>query len=404
MPVNNKLKVAHLVSHPIQYYVPLFREISRRPEIDLTVYYYSADSLREYFDPGFGREVKWDVPLTGGYQYVFDQSANERKPIEGFDWRPSWSILRELAKKKFDVIWLNGYMFANSWMATLLSRIQNRHVLLRDDQTLLTPRSRSKRLVKRLVLPLIFKRISGLYVGESNRAFFEHYGTPQTFRVAHSVDNEMFAGYYRRLHPSRNALRTRFGVSGDDPVILFSGKLIDKKQPQLLLEAFRLVRQASKCHLLFVGDGALRESLQATVQTQAIPDVHFVGFLNQTELPAAYTAADILVLPSAYQETWGLVVNEAMNFELPIVVSDRVGCAADLVEEGRNGIIFKSGDVQSLAKALQALVAAPETRRAYGQRSSEIIKNYSVEHIASQLVTACQAAAGAMPQSVGLSE
>ncbi len=113
------------------------------------------------------------------------------------------------------------------------------------------------------------------------------------------------------------------------------------------------------------------------------------GFLNQSELPAAYIAADLLVLPSGWHETWGLVVNEAMNFGLPIVVSDRVGCAADLVRPGWNGFVVESGNVGPWPGPPQTLVEDPELRATFGARSRELVDGYSVERCANGIVAAC---------------
>ena len=400
MLTKRKIKIAHLVSHPIQYFVPLYRALSKRPEIELTVYYYSAASLKEYFDPGFGRKVAWDIPLTEGYKYILDQGAEQRNVSEGFAWRPSWSTLKDISAKKYDVVWLHGYMFMNSWLCTMIGQFLNLPVLLRDEQTLLTPRSPVKRLAKRLILPRIFKHVCGLYLGKSNRDFFESYGTKRLFPVTYGVDNASFATHYEQLKPKRDELRQRFGIANQHPVILFCGKLIEKKQPQLLLEAFRRVRQNKECNLLFAGEGALRDELETMVRSHSIPDVYFTGFLNQTELPAAYTSADIFVLPSAYGETWGLVVNEAMNFHLPIIVSDRVGCAADLVQPKVNGNIFESGNVESLENAVRELVDSPELRYLYGQKSAEIVRHHDIDTIATQISEACLQVAGNESKSV----
>jgi glycosyltransferase involved in cell wall biosynthesis len=280
-------------------------------------------------------------------------------------------------------------MFINSWLAAAFAFLTSTPVLLRDDQTLLSPRSNWKRHVKKAILPILYRNVNGLYVGESNRDFFTEYGTPRTFLFRYCIDNELFRKAYHTLKTGRQDCRKKFGIETASPTILFSGKLVDKKKPQVLLEAFSIVRKEMACNLLFVGDGPLRSELEKTVSAQSIPDVHFAGFLNQTELPAAYTAADIFVLPSSYQETWGLVVNEAMNFDLPIIVSDRVGCARDLVREGENGYVFRADDVKALAETIAHLVKSPEERLRYGLRSSQIISEYTAEACAQQLVHAC---------------
>jgi glycosyltransferase involved in cell wall biosynthesis len=385
----HKIRVAHLVSHPIQYFAPVYRALASRPEIDLTVYFYSGVSLREYLDGEFGRTIKWDVPLVAGYDfYLNEKDVNRRIPL-GFDRKPNWSILKKIAKGKHDVLWLHGYASVNACIALTLSRLKAVPILLRDEQTLLTPRSRLNSALKRLLLPIIFRNIHGLYLGQNNRSFFEKYGAKKLFNFRYCVDNEYLRKRHDELRPNRVEIRKRFGIQDCHPTVLFSGKLIDKKQPHLLLEAFRRVREHTKCHLLFVGDGHLHGSLTEMVVSQGIPDVHFAGFLNQTELPAAYTVADVLVLPSAYQETWGMVVNEAMNFGLPVIVSDRVGCVGDLVKPGENGYVFQSGNVPELVAALTGIVTSQDRRLEFGKRSSEIIAGYSIEASASQIVDAC---------------
>jgi glycosyltransferase involved in cell wall biosynthesis len=170
-------------------------------------------------------------------------------------------------------------------------------------------------------------------------------------------------------------------------VILFAAKLISKKAPLVLLEAFRRLRERQDCALLVVGEGELRP--QAEVAAGA--DVHLAGFLNQSELPEAYVAADVFCLPSVHHETWGLVVNEALNFGLPVIVSDKVGCAADLVRPGWNGLVVPAGEPGPLADALEQLVVDEELRRTFGERGCELVGEYSIEACADGIVAACRA-------------
>jgi len=161
------------------------------------------------------------------------------------------------------------------------------------------------------------------------------------------------------------------------------------KQPLLLLEAYKRVRQKFPCALLYVGDGPLRREIEKRAKQEAIPDVQITGFLNQSEIPQAYVAGDILVLPSAH-EPWGLVVNEAMNFALPIIVSDRVGCTPDLVHEGESGFVFPYHSVDSLARAIETLVTDPGRRRSFGQRSLEIIADWGLGQTVKGIMDATQ--------------
>jgi glycosyltransferase involved in cell wall biosynthesis len=207
------------------------------------------------------------------------------------------------------------------------------------------------------------------------------------------VDNESLQRRARELAADRTHLRHQLGIDGPDPVILFVGKLVTKKDPLTLLAAFHVVRQRLPCHLLVVGEGPLEIAMRQWIQSRDVLGVTFAGFLNRSEITAAYAAADVFCLPSTLHETWGIVVNEAMNFSLAIVVSDKVGCAKDLVREGDNGHVVAAGDPAALAVALAGLVGDPGRRHQYGQRSLEMISAWhvglAVDGIATAAIEVC---------------
>jgi glycosyltransferase involved in cell wall biosynthesis len=196
--------------------------------------------------------------------------------------------------------------------------------------------------------------------------------------VPYAVDNERLLGESKRLQKRRREEKRALGIGESDCTILFVGKLIPKKRPMDLLRAYAMVQSKAK-RLIFVGDGELRPELEGYVKEHNISGVRFAGFRNQTELPRYYAASDIFVLPSGTGETWGLVVNEAMCFGLPVVVSDVIGCGPDLVREGENGFVFRAGDVERLASFLNLLARSRAMRATFGKRSSEIIQEYSHE-------------------------
>lgn len=151
------------------------------------------------------------------------------------------------------------------------------------------------------------------------------------------------------------------------------------------MEALRLLLaepQAPAVHLLMVGTGPLEEACRAHATRHRLP-VSFAGFLNQSEMPSAYAAADCLVLPSDHGETWGLVVNEAMACGLPAIVSDLVGCAEDLVLEGLTGLVSRFGHPPALAAAMGRMAADPGAAARMGATARKRVNgHFSVQNAA----------------------
>ncbi len=386
-------RLAALFSHPIQYFAPLFRRLAAQPGIDLTVFYCSRQSAAPRLDPGFGQVVQWDIPLLEGYRYRFLHNWYRSDLVGGFFSLVNPGIVGEILQGGWDVLWLHGYMHLTHWLALLAAKFAGVPVLSRGESNLLDPRPIRRLIIKNLLLRLWLSQVNGaLYIGSHNRDFYRHYGMPEEklFFTPYTVDNDFFKKEAARLHTRRSALRRKFGVKDERPLILFCGKLIPKKQPLLLLKAYASVRRNKACALLYAGDGVLRKDLEEKVSREEIKDVKITGFLNQSEISKVYFAADFLVLPSAWGETWGLVLNEGMNFGLPVVTSDRVGAAVDLVREGKNGFIVPNQDVDALAAALAQLVEDADLRFRFGQQSREIIEDWGLDETVAGIANAIQ--------------
>jgi len=392
--VRKPIRLAALFSHPIQYFAPLFRTLAARADVDLTVYYCSRQGVDEYQDSEFGTNVKWDIPLLEGYRHRFLPNWRHNLPVGGFLSLINPSIVSELRKERYDAILIHGYSHLTDWLAFLAAKAVSTAILLHGESHLLDVRRPVIRISKEVLLLSLMKWIdAGLYIGSRNQEFYKHYGLPERrlHFTPYTVDNAYFQAKAIELSGQRQTLRLGLGVPDDRPIILFVGKLIPKKQPLQLLRAFSQVRRKYECALVFVGDGVLRSKIEQAVFSEAIPDVHITGFQNQLEIPKAYSAGDLLVLPSAWGETWGLVINEAMNFGLPVITSNKVGCAGDLICEGENGYTAPWNDLSALVNSLEVLVSDASLRHAFGQRSLEIIKGWSIERTADGIV---QAAAG----------
>ena len=168
------------------------------------------------------------------------------------------------------------------------------------------------------------------------------------------VENEWWIAQSASVN--RSAVRQAWEASADDMVVLFCAKLQPWKRPRDLLRAFAEA-ELSQAVLVFAGDGPLRAELESAASWLGIAKrVRFLGFVNQTQLPSIYTAADLLVLPSEY-DAFGVVVNEAMLCGCPVVASDRVGAGRDLIQNGRTGFVYPCGDQRQLATLLRRLAA-----------------------------------------------
>jgi glycosyltransferase involved in cell wall biosynthesis len=195
------------------------------------------------------------------------------------------------------------------------------------------------------------------------------------FRVPYAVDNDFFRRRAAEAVAGRDALRAELGLEPGRPVILFASKLQERKQCADLVEAHRLLGEP-RPYLLIVGDGEERRRLED--QAAGNPYIRFLGFRNQTELPSYFDLCDVFVLPSRH-EPWGLVVNEVMNAGRAVVVSDDVGCQQDLVREGETGAVYPVGDVAALARAIERVLATPQTAARMGTAARGHIARFSFE-------------------------
>lgn len=386
MPLNGKLRLAYVVSHPIQYQAPLLRRLAREPDINLSVFFWADFSTKEYADEGFGGTlVKWDVPLLEGYKYQYLPTIRSSSEGGTF-WAPiNRGIFRELKKGRFDAVWLHGYWNVNCLLTMVAAKILGIPLLERAESTL-TSRSRSvvRRSTKRVFFAITKYFIDAvLPIGRRNREYWNHYLGPDfpSFMVPYAVDNLYFQARTTTAGHSREEFRKELGLEEGMPVILYASKLTKGKRCIDLIDAYvsmKPMHDGKKPYLLIVGDGRERASCEARVRASGESRVRFLGFQNQSQLPRFYDLCDLFVLPSQC-ETFGLVVNELMNASRPVVVSDGVGCQPDLVTDGVNGKVFPVGNVPLLRNILEGILDDLAACDAMGSRGLERIDHWSFE-------------------------
>ncbi len=356
------MRLGVLASHPIQYQAPLFRELARH--IDLKVYFAHRQSAQGQAEAGFNVAFEWDVDLLGGYDHAFLQNRSKNPGVNDFSGCDTPTIADEIQRGRFDAFLVTGWYLKSYWQAIRACRRHGVPVMVRGDSQLGTARGWLKQLGKTIVYPRLLRQFDAcLYVGQKNRAYLKHYGVPdeRLFFSPHCIDNEAFASLAQTVN--RGKSRARSGIAPDQKAVLFVGKLLDRKRPLDLVVALACLRDrgVDVCGV-FAGDGPLRGELETKALECHVPLV-FLGFRNQTELPETYVMADLMVLPSEGSETWGLVVNEALACGTPVVVSDAVGCAPDLVIEGRTGATYPVGSTLALADAMQRVLNHPPDQR-----------------------------------------
>ncbi len=387
------MKLAILTSHPIQYQAPLFRALAARSDVSLKVFFCWDFGVRPQRDPGFDREVMWDVPLLGGYEHEFLRNTSLRPGTDHFQGLVNPEAWTRISAWKPDAAVLHGYNHRTELEFLWHASRAKLPVLMRGESNLLVPRPLWLRAVKRPFLHAVLGAVSGaLAIGTLNREYYRHYAVPdeRVTLAPYTVDNAFFRGKADEARAEARAWRARLDVGDEQPVVLFAAKLSAVKACGDLIRAFAHSRHAREAALVIVGDGALRGELAALAASYSDVAIRFAGFANQGQMPSAYALGDVYVLPS-HREPWGLAINEAMSLGLPVVVSDQVGCAPDLVSP-RNGWRFPAGDVQALTRVLDEALSDPDGLRTRGEASAERMKTWDIPQTAEGYVRGIQAA------------
>ena len=391
-----RLRLVAVETHPIQYKAPLFRKLAADPRLDLTVFFALVPDAAQQ-GAGFGVAFEWDQPLRAGYRSETLANRAKRPSATAFAGCDTPEIGARLRELRPDAVLVNGWVAKTCLQALWACKRLGIPCLVRGESNLLRRRAAWKHALHGLLL----RQYAGwLAIGSANREFYRFHRCPEEriFWAPYAVDNAFFAAQAAARAGRRSELRAAFGIPADAVVFLFAGKLEAKKRPTDLLAAVaRLpVDLKSRVHVLVAGDGPLRGECERCARAENLP-VAFAGFLNQSRLPDAYAAADVLVLPSDAGETWGLVVNEAMASGRPAVVSRAAGCCADLVVENETGRACGCGDVAGLAEILGGYVRDPAAAARQGAAAAERVRAFSLETAAAGIVAAVQTCAGGSP-------
>lgn len=379
-------KLAIITSHPIQYNAPLFKLLTERSKIGVRVFYtWGQTESGIVYDPDFKKEFKWDIPLLDGYDKEFVENVSPNPGAGHYKGIMNKDLIERIDRYNPDELLVYGWSF-KSHLQLLKHYKGKKNIIFRGDSTLLdeAPGFSIKKTARRFFLKWVYRHVDyALFTGEANKQYYLKHGLTQQqlLYAPHAIENERFFDTNGTYEQKAKQWRSELGIPEQAIVFLFAGKMEAKKDPFILIDSFKALKN-EEARLIMVGNGVLEKE----IKQKAANDhrIHFLDFQNQQQMPVVYRLGDVFVLPSKGPgETWGLSVNEAMASDRPVIISDRCGCAIDLVKE--NGKIFKAGEQKELVKALRFFTEHKNLIENMGSVSKSMILNFSFDKMADGL-------------------
>jgi glycosyltransferase involved in cell wall biosynthesis len=377
-------RISIITSHVIQYNAPLFKELARSDRFELKVFYTSGDK-NTGIDAGFKRSIEWDIPMLDGYEFEFLENHASNPGLGRFLGIRNQKILERIKQFRPDFILVYGWNY-HSHLQVMRHFRGKIPVWFRGDSTLLDEKPGLKQMARRIFLKWVYRSANKfLCVGKANKDYFIAHGIreDQLIHVPHAVDNDHFYDSPENKYEvkARN-WRKELGIPENALVFLSAGKFIPKKDPLLLIKAFKQVYQSTSLpvYLILVGNGPLETQIRKEAAGHS--NIFILPFQNQSRMPVIYRLGDVYVLPSKGPgETWGLAINEAMACARPILASNKAGGSEDLVKEGRNGYIFREKDLMDLCEKMKIMVENYSELENLGLESKRIIEDFSYSRI-----------------------
>jgi glycosyltransferase involved in cell wall biosynthesis len=375
------IRLAIITTHPVQYSAPLFKYIHSKSAFDIKVFYtWGQTEKGKVYDPGFGREREWDIPLLDGYKYEFIENISTSPGSHHFKGIVNPGLIQAVKKYEADAVLVYGWSF-HSHLQVLRYFKGKIPVLFRGDSTLLDEAQglALKKFARRLFLRWVYSFIDyALYVGTNNKSYYEAVGLKEKNLVyaPHAIDNNRFQEQAKINEQQSVEWKRELGIDAAKLVVLFAGKLEPKKNPLFLIEA---AKKLPDLHFIIAGNGVLEKEI--ATRSEALRNLTLLPFQNQAKMPLVYRLADVFALPSSGPgETWGLAINEAMACGRVVIASNKCGGAIDLIDDGANGYIIHP-NAESFIRAL-TLLATDKYRMAMKKKASlEKIKGFSFDNI-----------------------
>ncbi len=368
-----KNEIAIYATNASQYHVPIYKLLHSDEEVSLTVLYGSDVGIEEFYDEQSSSFINWDIDLSEGYNYkVFKNLA--RRNSRNFFRAINFGIIPWLLNHKYDLVLINGYNTLTSWLVFFTCKLLRIKLVWRGEA--LVPKNEPPFLLaflKKIILPFYFSSFNYVFYScQGNKDYLDQYVRDKNklkiFPCA--VDNKFFSDIKENEYANRKEIRRSLGINDDEIVVLFAARFIKRKRPYDLINAISKIDH-SKVTLLFCGDGPERSEMQRVVESYSIKSI-FTGLLGQKELARHYMISDLYALLSDYDAS-PKTLNEALNFGLPIIASNMLGNAPDIVIEEKNGFIVEVGDHQQIINRLNYLIKNLEQMKEKSLKVSELL-------------------------------
>ncbi len=355
-------RVLVLVTHVIPYSSSLFRLLAKDRRLDPLVAYCSMQGANVGMDPEFGIEIRWDTPLLDGYPWVHIANRSPRPSLGQFFGLLNTGLWTLIRSQSFDAIVIyTGYMYASFWIACFAAKSRGIPVLISSDSSSLHQREgkRWKARLKPFILGRVYRYADILLAASQPvKDLAIQLGKPEEniVIIRSGVDKNAWLGRLKEF--DREAVRASWNVPTEALVVLYCAKLQPWKRPLDLLRGFAKAN-VTGTYLVYAGDGPQRSELGREAESLGITErVRILGFVNDSQLPGAYKAADLFVLPSEY-DPCPLVIPEAMFSGLPVILSDAVVGRLDMIDQGNSGYAYHCADTDALAALLRKILGDP---------------------------------------------
>ena len=366
-----KVVIIHNIVSP--HVSTLFKEIAKR--VDITVLYCAErESNRSWseFPSGFKYKVLKNFSIKFQGKDLFTYFIN-------------LTIFKELNQIKPDLIIIAGWDLFAYQMAFLYCKFKKIKIILWSGSTKFETSWR-RNLSLPLVRLIVKNSDSFLAYGKRAREYLETLGAPENkITIAYNV-TDVWKNFNPDNLQAKSEIKKKLDLA-DERVIFYYGQLIERKGVDLLIKAFKLLREKhKKVKLVIVGSGNYKERLLKLSEHDRSDDTVFLPDLGDRSTSEYFRAADLFVLPSK-EEVWGLVVNMAMAYGLPVIVSSAAGSSADLVKNGKNGYVFKTGSVKDLVSKITLAISDKQKLMEMGESSLKTIQDFTPQKTAAAILS-----------------